>query len=71
MPVISATMRRARDFRRCAACGKSIAPRQEYVRAYGYAHKGDPKYAISLHRECACPATLAAVKDAGAGRKEG
>ena len=57
MPTISAEIRRARDFKTCAACGKTIAPRTEYVRAYGYAERGDRPYAIAEHVECAATET--------------
>lgn len=53
MPTISAIVRRARDFKTCSNCMKTIAPRSQYVRAYGYAMEGDRPYAICLHVECA------------------
>lgn len=53
MPTISATVRRARDFRTCANCCKVIAPRSRYIRAYGYAERGDTPHAIALHVGCA------------------
>ncbi len=69
MPIISATKRRARDFRACASCMRRIAPRTEYVRAYGYAHPGDLPYAISLHVDCACTETREKLKPAPKRRK--
>lgn len=65
MPVISATLRRARDFRRCDNCMKAIAPKQQYVRAYGYAERGDPPYAISLHIDCASTETRERLRPGG------
>ncbi len=53
MPTISAMIRRARDFKTCANCYKSIAPKTQYVRAYGYGMEGDKPYAIAIHIECA------------------
>lgn len=65
MPTISATIRRARDFRGCSACGKPIAPKQQYVRAYGYAERGDPPCSISLHIDCASTETRERLRGGG------
>ena len=53
MPVISARRVKARTLKSCANCRKTIHEGEHYIRAYGYAHSGDPRYAISLHVACA------------------
>ena len=72
MPTISATLRRARDFKTCVNCMKIIAPRSHYIRAYGYAERGDRPLSIALHVECADTATREKVRPtAAAGDEKG
>ena len=55
MPVISKWLVVTRKARYCGSCDKRIPAKTEAVRMYGAAHKGDPNYAVYVHRECTAP----------------
>ena len=66
MPTISASTRTARRHHACAQCGKTITRHTRYIRAYGYAERGDRPLAIALHVECADARTRERVRPAPA-----
>ncbi len=72
MPTISATTRTARRHHVCSNCGKTITRHTRYIRAYGYAERGDRPLAIAVHVECADTETREKVRPtAASGDSEG
>lgn len=52
MTTISAQVRTCRVSKRCDRCGAWIHQTDDYLRTYGYAQPGDPRYVLRFHIGC-------------------